>query len=186
VRKTVLIWQDVLQCWEFDCGQHVPPLARQVSFEHVQVLGPFAGEIVDWCPVAEFEKQKMAVSKGQYSWYRDTLKGTLHTAELLWEYRDNAEMTALILLGAFLFEHSHVYEGSGAFRVLTDVVSGEFRRTDLNWWHHLATNALPVPRSLLAPTEYYGQYVTSAVAASWIALTTWKLVVVHQIVAPHS
>lgn len=101
-----LTWRDVLQCWEFDCGQHVPPFPNAIAFEHIHVPGPVAAEFVDWCPVNEFEKRKLEVVESQHGWYRDTGKGTLHTIELLWEYQDNAEATALILLGAFLFERS--------------------------------------------------------------------------------
>ena len=183
-----MTWQDVLQCWEFDCGQHVPPFQNAVAFEHIHVSGPVAEEIVDWCPASELEKQKSEVLQSQYGWYRDTGKGTLHTVELLWEYRDNAEVTALILLGAFLFESTRANRGNGAamLHLLTDVVRGEFRRVEIDWWHHLSTNALPECSFVQVPTEYYGRYISMAVASSWLSLTKWKPVIVHQVIAPSS
>ena len=182
-----LTWQNVLQCWEFDCAQHVPPFPNAIAFEHIHVPGPIAGEFVDWCPVNEFEKRKLAVLESQHGWYRDTGKGTLHTIELLWEYRDNAAATALILLGAFLFERSRASrrdEQFGMLPVLVDLVSGQFQKVGIDWWHHLSTRALPECHFVPVSTEYYGQYITQAVAASSRSLTAWKPVLVHQIIDP--
>lgn len=182
-----LTWQEVYECWNFDCGNGAPGLLEPIVFEHIHVSGPIAEEIVDWCPLAAFEKQQVGVLKDHYGWYRDTNKGTLHTIELLWKYRENPEVTALVLLGAFLFENSRVYESRddfGTFRMLEGAVRAEFRRIGLDWWHHLSTNSLPVPRSAPIRTEFYGQYVTAAVAASWLALTTWKPVVINQTISP--
>jgi hypothetical protein len=97
-----LNWSQIRSSWEFECDQMACPLLNTGDlFLDVPISCDerlrIADEVIDWWPADEIQSRKTSLHNlGAQGIYWETKKGTLHTAQLLWESRNDKNATPAI------------------------------------------------------------------------------------------
>ncbi len=180
-----LDWTQIHGSWEFECEQMACPLLNTSDLfleigiscdERLRI----ADEVIDWWPIDDIQSRQASLDRlGSRGVYWETKKGTLHTAQLLWEFRNDKTITSIIWLAAFLFNRLRVnpWKAPAALRQLDEVVTAEFRRLGLSAWHKMSRDAIPISTNLrLDVASEYHEYIRLAMVEAWLSCVSWKLI----------
>jgi hypothetical protein len=106
-------WTTLSNVWRYSCMMMgIPePLGERV-FRQVVVHDPpkvgdyeLAHEVIDWWPAHQVEqRQQLLEQRGVGGAYWQTLAGTLRTARLLWDARQDRDLSMAIWFAAFLHD----------------------------------------------------------------------------------
>ena len=163
-------WSDIYLHWRIlaaDIGWE-----PKVLFTPIIVNSPGGGlrigtEICDWWPTNKIAERRNQLEKqGTFGVYWVTNKGTLHTAQLLYECREDEEAQAAILIAASIWDKLKTLPEAwhGEIRrlitgldhvIFRDPQSPIFKFELLNW-HHAMREALPVNIA----TENFAEFCT--------------------------
>lgn len=151
-------WENVYELWRM-CGYHFPKvLTEPVSAEMVFVEYKQDGYIYgyDWLEVTEAQERKQLIEKNPTQFLlftRPTNKGTIQTAEMLMEARNEEELAA-IWIAATAKELSEYRGGRnfGYYPHMLHMAACEFLETRYYLWHHAMKRLVPeimIPSSVL-------------------------------------
>lgn len=192
-------WDNLHNAWTVACLSMDIPLDKGVSFTEILVPSPGDGrrigvEIVDWWPVAEVNYRRSALAQhGVLASDWNTRKGTIHTAELLFQSQSNPEAQAAILLAASAWDKQHsppeAWHG-GVVKLLDQVLyavirmpESPFTQLEMAVWHNRMRGALPLnivdwsfAQSMKPRT--YRDFAHMAVIEAALSTSLWTLVVV--------
>ena len=151
-------WENVYELWR-TCGYHFPKvLTEPVSAETVFVEYKQDGYIYgyDWLEVTEAQKRKQLIEKEptQFLYFtKPTNKGTIQTAEMLMEARDEEELAAIwIAATAKELSEYRVGRNLGHYPHILHMAACEFLGTRYYLWHHAMKKLVPkimIPSSVL-------------------------------------
>lgn len=174
----------------------------KVSFTPILVNSPGGGlrigtEICDWWPTEKIAERRAQLEKhGSFGVHWVTKKGTLHTAQLLYECHDNEESQAAILLAASMRDK---------LKCLPEAWRGEIRRliTSFNHvifrdpqspicklkilnWHHAMRDTLPTNLAtedfaMFSKPHRYEDLIHIALLETVLSMSAWTPVVVSHI-----
>ncbi len=133
---------------------------EKVSFTPILVTSPPGGlrigtEICDWWPTNEISERQTSLEKdGTFGVNWESKKGTIHTAQLLYQCQDDPETQASILIAASAWDKlkplPKAWRGD-IFQLATDILnlitfdaSSPFCKREFPRWHHAMREALPV------------------------------------------
>ena len=151
-------WENVYNLWRM-CGYHFPRvLTEPVSAETVFVEYKQDGYIYgyDWLEATEAQKVKQLIEKNptQFLYFtKPTNKGTIQTAEMLVEARNEEELAAIwIAATAKELSEYRVGENLGHYPRILHMAACEFLETRYYLWHHAMKRLVPeimIPLSVL-------------------------------------
>ena len=151
-------WENVYELWQ--AGRYYFPkaLTDPVSVETVFVEYKQDGYIYgyDWLKTEEAQKRKQLIKKNPIEFLyftKPTNKGTIQTAEMLVEARNEEELAA-IWIAATAKELSEYHIGNGVSRYASTLhrAACEFLGTQYFLWHHAMKRLVPditIPMSVL-------------------------------------
>ena len=151
-------WENVYELWRM-CGYYFPKvLTEPVSAETVFVEYKQDGYIYgyDWLEVTEAQERKQLIEKDpiQFLYFtKPTNKGTIQTAEMLMEARNEEELAAIwIAATAKELSEYRVGRNLGYYPRVLHMAACEFLRTRYYLWHHAMKRLVPeimIPSSVL-------------------------------------
>lgn len=198
-RSPPFTWQDLFFAWTLTRSTHDYYVPASVRF--TEILLPshegylkIGSGIVDWWPAEQVSRRRSALSRGgSLGAYWRPRKGTLHTAELLYECKDNLELQVAVLIAASAWDKRNTlpYSWRGdvsrllqqVLEVILDRPDSPFRQHHLPAWHHRMRDALPMTiineefAECTRPRNYK-DFVHIAFIESILATTIWTLVLV--------
>ena len=147
-------WESVYELWQMGCCRFPKALTDPVSVETVKVEYGQGGCIYgyDWLETGEVQERKQLIQKDpdEFLYFtKPTNKGTIRTAEMLVEARDEEELAA-IWIAATARELSQ-YD-VGWYADLLDMAACEFLGTRYFLWHHAMKKLVPeimIPSTVL-------------------------------------
>ena len=151
-------WEIVYELWRM-CGYHFPKvLTEPVSAETVFVEYRQDDYIYgyDWLEVTEAQERKQLIDThpSQFLYFtKPTNKGTIQTAEMLMEARNEEELAAIWIAATAkeLSEH-RVGRNLGYYPHILHMAACEFLGTRYYLWHHAMKRLVPeimIPSSVL-------------------------------------
>jgi len=165
----------------------------EVRFVDVPVRSPhdstrIGDEVIDWWPTQTMQERRMWLTQlAAYGAQWVTKKGTLHTAELLFQSRHNPEAVAAVLIGASLWDKEKELREEWRGRIarlihsVQAVIHEQFSTLELPFWHHASRTALPCTiiqgefARALQPVNFE-DLIHIAIIESRLALSLWTLV----------
>lgn len=151
-------WEDVYDIWKMGCYYFPKTITDAVSAETVFVeyegRGYFYG--YDWLEnmAAEGRKEVIKNNLTEFMYFtRATNKGTIQTAEMLIEARDEEELAAVwIAATAKELSERGIRNDVGRYADMLYMAACEFLRTRYFLWHHAMKRLVPeimIPSSVL-------------------------------------
>ncbi len=151
-----LEWETIYELWKRSRYHFPKSLSRPVSAETVFVEYQQDGYIYgyDWLENEAARERKQLIQKNPMEFLyfiKPTNKGTIQTAEMLLEARDEEE-SAAIWIAATAKELSEYWIGSGVGRyaAMLHMAACKFLKTRYDLWHHAMKRIVP---EILIPTS---------------------------------
>ena len=150
-------WENVYELWRM-CGYHFPKvLTEPVSAETVFVEYKQDDYIYgyDWLEVTEAQKRKQLIEKNptQFLYFtKPTNKGTIQTAEMLMEARNEEELAAIWIAATAKELSDRGGRNLGYYPHMLHMAAYGFLRTRYYLWHHAMKRLVPeimIPSSVL-------------------------------------
>lgn len=151
-------WEAVYELWKMNSYHFPKLLSDPVSVETIFVEYAQEGYIYgyDWLETVEVQERKQLVKNNpvQFLYFtKPTNKGTIQTAEMLFEARDEEELAAVWIAATAkeLYEY-HVGGGVGRYANMLYMAACEFLRNRYFLWHHAMKRLVPeiiIPSSVL-------------------------------------
>lgn len=152
-------WEDAYELWKWGCYSFPKMLTDPVSTETVFVKYERDGYIYgyDWLEAVEAQERKQLIKENPIEFLyftKPTNKGTIQTAEMLVEARNEEELAA-IWIAATAYELSEHMIGNdvGRYAHILYVAAYGFLKTRYFLWHHAMKRLVPeimVPSSILS------------------------------------
>lgn len=151
-------WKDVYELWKM-CRYHfskalTDPVFAEVVFVEYEQDGYIYG--YDWLKTVEAQERKQLIKKNpiEFMYFtKPTNKGTIQTAEMLIEARNEEELAAIwIAATAKELSEYWIRNGVGHYASILHMAAREFLRTQYVLWHHAMKRLVPeimVPLSVL-------------------------------------
>lgn len=198
-------WLDIYSEWKM--LSMITAWKQNVSFTPVLVSSPSGGlrvgtEICDWWPKDEIAGRRTSLEKlGIMGKYWQTKKGTLRTAELLYDCQEDPEAQAAILVAASAWDKLHplpvAWRGDvfglirSIFRSVISDSHSPFHKRSLSAWHHAMRNALPENIVTEEFAEFskprqFNDFVYIAFLEAILSTSLWNPVVVSHDRNPNS
>src|SRR5919201_6127034 len=155
-QQAEISWPEVYSHWQILCMSLNLPISQKVRFIDVPVPSPenplrIADEVLDWWPEEKlFDRRKALTDLGWFGAQWRTRQGTLHTASLLFECREDPEALAAVLIGASRWDKRKGLPEAWRGRIcrLLDEMAlliygnnGVFEQKGLPAWHHASREA---------------------------------------------
>ena len=190
-------WPNIYSAWEIlSMGT-----GWNKNFSFTQVLVPLStgglrigSEICDWWETDDFANRCSALEeRGVMGVYWETKKGTLHTAKLLYECKNDLETQVAILIAASVWDKMKpipaVWQGDiyrlacNIFQLIAYDSQSPFKKHGLDVWHHNIRDALPVDIATDDFAEFckpktYSDFIYIAFLETILSTSLWKPVVV--------
>lgn len=151
-------WEDVYELWKIGCYHFPKALTDPVSAETVFVEYKQDGYIYgyDWLENVVAQERKQLIKKNPFQFLyftKPSNKGTIQTAEMLMEARDEEELAA-VWIAATAKELSEYRIGNniGSYADLLYMAAYQFLKTRYYLWHHAMKRLVPeimIPLSVL-------------------------------------
>ena len=151
-------WKNVYELWR-TCGYSFPKmLTEPVSAETLFVEHKQDGYIYgyDWLEVTEAQERKQLIEKNptQFLYFtKPTNKGTIQTAEMLMEARNEEELAAIwIAATAKELSEYRIGRNLGYYPRILHMAACKFLETRYYLWHHAMKRLVPeimIPSSVL-------------------------------------
>ncbi|MGT2932944.1 hypothetical protein [Streptococcus catagoni] len=147
-----LSWEEVYQLWKtatFHLGRDFNIKVKKIEFPFTS--SEFCIKGYDWIEISSYERRIQFITEKPTAFLLNAEslnKGTLHTLELLDEFKDNPEISAAIWLASFaediMAHYSNCYSFASA-RVLSQIllVAGLKIREKSYYWHHAMKKLQP-------------------------------------------
>lgn len=153
-------WEDVYKLWKRGCYFFPKILTDPVSAETVFVKYDQNSHFIygyDWLETVEAQERKRVIKENPIAFLyftKPTNKGTIQTAEMLIEARNEEELAA-IWIAATAYELSEHMIGNdvGRYANILYMAAYEFLSTRYYLWHHAMKRLVPkimVPSSILS------------------------------------
>lgn len=151
-------WEDIYELWKNGSYNFPKLLAEPVHAETVFVEYDQIGYIYgyDWLDMAEAQQRKQLIEKNptEFLYFtKPTNKGTIQTAEMLIEARNEEELAAIwIAATAKELSEYRVGRGLGFYPDMLYMAACGFLKTRYYLWHHAMKRLVPeilIPLSVL-------------------------------------
>lgn len=172
-------WPSIHRAWKQSCEDARTDHRAGIKALRVQRRVPhYQRAPVDWWPKTELEARLK--SSPQTVWPK-TMAGTIHTAELLWEARDDVQRQQASFIAASLWDKKncvpehwrgepyHLVEQT--LRTLTDEL-------EITRWYHSCREALPwsMDVSRLSPPDSIYELLAIVVVEYVVVQANWQLI----------
>lgn len=186
---------DLLETWKRTCRDINPQLIQPLHYEEITIEDPrwdgSNNEFIDWWPNDELtSNRKIIEEKGVDGLNKigKRFQGTLDTANLLMEFRNEPEKLALVWIAASMFEKLKHFPKSWygempnkVENLFGKVVNGlGYGKGDI--WSHRTRDILPVAlnnnwyfHEILTPTKYK-HLISIAALESSLSYSNWTIV----------
>lgn len=185
---------DLIKQWEHTLEQFEITINPAEQFQDIKIqnknIHTAIGEEIDWWPRSQIRKRtEILEDYGRlgpaYGW--TTYKGTIQTAQYLWESKESLDKWAAIFILAFIKDlqdrNSFPDSWRGQRKILTEIQSIFAKENDYFFnWYFASRHALPVKitdcwgvEEVLAPKDINSFIQISAISAI-ITLSSYQLV----------
>jgi len=147
----------LLSAFEYECCNLAPEMRAGIEIASYPCITPYWEYDVDWW--SNYDISEFLASNKTGLLISNTRKGTIQTAQYLYEQKDSPREQFVIWISAWLHDYfSGTFKFHRSIRPLTREILKELRdRSKYYSWHHASRNALPesVSSNYLANTLFY-------------------------------
>ena len=177
-------WQDIYHDWLYRLEDFYMPVDDIAPFEIVQVQSrePFFG--VDWWPKSEYQGRLENLKRG-HTPYWEIKRGTLHTANLLFESKNNPERQSAVLIMASIdgkMKDMPLRWGDNTYTLMEQIfVTIRQAFPGIQLWHHASRSALPITVERYPVCEFiypqtYAHLIYVFALETSLSLGNWRLI----------
>jgi hypothetical protein len=184
ITKETPEWKDIYNSWQIVCERVFEPILTDAGFTEIELQHSPVEDIIDWLP----NKVLLDIETNGYHSY-SLQRGTIITAENLWNSRDNLEGMALAWIEAFLWNKRkslrELWHGE-TIELVHELYEIVWKKTQefklFNDRHWKSTESFPVSLEYIGsfyqmckPTTY-DEIIDLIALENILVRTTWSLV----------